>query len=77
VKPGVDLFMFGRNQNGTFNKGVKLKLHYFRIYQNDTLIYDFVPCYRRSDSVAGMYNVVTDTFYTNAGSGTFIVGGDV
>ncbi len=36
-----------------------------------------IPCYRISDKVAGMYDLVNDVFYTNNGTGTFVVGGDV
>lgn len=42
-----------------------------------TLVRDFIPARRNSDSVLGMYDLVTNTFYTNAGSGTFIAGPDV
>lgn len=34
------------------------------------------PCYRLSDNVAGMYDKLSDTFYTNSGSGSFTVGPD-
>ena len=43
----------------------------------NTLSYDFVPCYRKSDSVAGVYDTINKVFYTNNGSGTFAVGADV
>lgn len=36
-----------------------------------------IPCYRISDKVAGMYDLVNDVFHTNKGTGTFVVGGDV
>jgi len=36
-----------------------------------------IPCYRIADKVAGMYDLVNDVFYTNSGTGTFVVGGDV
>lgn len=36
-----------------------------------------VPCYRKSDSVVGMYDMVSGTFYTNSGSGSFTAGSDV
>jgi len=39
-------------------------------------IRDFIPCYRKSDNVAGFWDRVEEKFYTNAGSGTFIVGAD-
>lgn len=49
------------------------KLYYMKIYLGTTLVRDFVPCYRKSDNVAGMYDLVNDVFYTNAGSGSFTV----
>lgn len=59
--------------------GGKYKYYYFKILNNTTgtVLMDLVPCYRRSDSVAGMYDLVSKKFFTNAGTGTFIVGGDV
>ena len=38
---------------------------------------NFIPCYRKSDRKPGMYDLVTKTFFTNAGTGEFIVGADV
>lgn len=35
---------------------------------------DLVPCYRKEDEVAGFYDMVDHDFYTNAGTGTFVVG---
>lgn len=35
-----------------------------KIYDNGTLIRDFVPCYRDSDSKSGLYDIVNDVFYT-------------
>lgn len=42
-----------------------------------TAIRDFVPCYRKSDSVVGLYDLVEGKFYTNAGTGTFSMGEEV
>lgn len=42
-----------------------------QIYDNGTLIRNFVPCYRNSDKVVGMYDLANDVFYTNAGTGVF------
>jgi hypothetical protein len=38
---------------------------------------EFVPCYRKSDSVIWMYDTVNDVFYTNAWTGTFYKWPDV
>ena len=36
-----------------------------------------IPCYRKSDSEPGFYDVINNVFYTNVGTGTFGVGPDV
>lgn len=51
-----------------------LKLYSFKIYDNNILVRNFVACYRKSDNVAGLYDLVNDVFYTNSGTGTFSVG---
>lgn len=57
----------------------KFKYYYFRIINNQTndILMDLIPCYRRSDSVAGMYDFVSGGFFINSGTGTFLVGGDI
>lgn len=45
-----------------------------KIWNNDTLIRDFVPARRLSDNVLGMYDIVSQQFFTNAGTGEFIAG---
>lgn len=47
------------------------------IYENDILVRNFIPCYRKSDNEPGMYDTVSGTFYTNSGTGTFLIGNDV
>lgn len=48
-----------------------------KIYDNNNLVRDFVPCYRKSDNKIGFYDLVNDTFYVNIGTGEFIKGSDV
>jgi len=52
-------------------------IKYFIFKKNGKEVRNFVPCYRKSDNVAGMYDVANDVFYTNAGNGAFTVGSDV
>lgn len=54
----------------------KIKIYSAKIYQNDQLIRDFVPCYRKSDGEIGMYDLVNDAFYSNAGEGVLLKGLD-
>ena len=53
------------------------RLYKYRLYQDGNLVRDFVPCYRLSDGVIGLYDIVTRAFYTNAGTGTLTKGADV
>lgn len=51
---------------------------YFKIYNiSGALVRDFIPCYRKSDNEIGLYDLVTKTFFTNQGTGTFLKGPDV
>lgn len=53
------------------------KLYYLKFYSNNILVGDFVPCYRKSDGVIGLYDLVTKEFYTNSGTGTFTAGNNI
>ena len=49
----------------------KLKIYSCKLYDNDTLIRDFVPCIK-DDGEVGLYDLVGKQFYGNAGTGVFI-----
>lgn len=55
----------------------KYKLYSCLLYQDGKLIRNLVPCYRKSDDVRGLYDIVEGVFYVNAGSGTFTKGANV
>ena len=68
-------YIFGTNRGGNFNEpSDSLSVYYCKIYDNGTLIRNFIPAKRKSDSVLGLYDLVNNKFYTNAGTGTFIAG---
>ena len=69
----LNLFLFTNNgQQST--QLISARLYSCQIYDNEILIRDFVPCCRKADNVAGLYDLVNNVFYTNAGSGVFAVG---
>jgi hypothetical protein len=68
------LLLFAYSPNRYFFTG---KIYYFQWLRDNQLLLDLVPCYRKSDNEIGMYDLVNDTFYTNASSGTFTKGNDV
>lgn len=69
----IVIFNHGENTN-IFSK---MRLYYFKIYDNENMIRYFIPCYRKSDGVIGLYDVVNLEFYTNKGTGTFVKGQDL
>lgn len=54
--------------------GVYGKIYKFALNINNILVRNMIPARRNSDNVLGMYDTVTNTFFTNSGSGTFIAG---
>ena len=73
----VNLYLFALNDNGTLNELSAFKLYSCKIWNNWALVRDFVPCYRKSDSVIWLYDLVNNQFYTNSWTGTFSKGNDV
>lgn len=67
------LVLFAKNDKGTIGTYAKAKLYSCQIYDNGTLIRDYVPCLN-ADGTAGLYDIVNGVFYTNAGTGTFTAG---
>lgn len=59
------------------NRPVKMLLYSCQIYDGDALARNLVPARRQSDSAVGLYDTVTDTFYGNAGTGSFTAGPEV
>jgi len=49
------------------------KLWSCQVYQDNMLVRDFIPALN-SNNVVGMYDMVTNTFFTNNGTGEFIAG---
>lgn len=52
--------------------GVSVKVYYLKIYDGSTLLRDYVPFIAKSGE-CGLYDLVTNQFYGNAGDGTFDV----
>lgn len=59
-----NLYLFACNQSGGANGYGSLKLYSCQIYDNDTLVRDYVPC-RSAQNEVGLYDLVNDTFLTS------------
>ena len=71
------LFAMWINNSQTFGQYAKAKCYGAKISNNNNLLGNFIPCYRKSDNEIGMYDTVSKQFFTNQGTGTFLKGNDV
>lgn len=74
---GCPMYLFAINTAGSTTTFASVKLHSSQIYDNGTLVRDFTPARRVSDSAVGLYDSVNGQFYANAGSGLFLAGPNV
>ena len=72
----VTLPLFTQNRQGTISDFATGRLYSCKIYDNGTLVRDFVPC-KNASNVVGLYDLVNSVFYANAGSGAFTAGSTV
>ena len=79
TKPSIpkNILMLAFEDGSEIKGKASAKIFSFKMYSGETLIRDFIPCYRKSDSVSGFWDLVSETFFTNSGSGEFIVGGEI
>lgn len=59
------------------SKSLSIRTYGAKMYKNNVLVRNFIPAKRNSDNVLGMYDTVNNVFYTNEGTGDFVVGADV
>ena len=75
--PGYNLLLLSVQNYGTIdNRKAEGYLYSCQIYDNGTLVRDFVPCKNASGAV-GLYDIVEGQFYANAGTGAFTAGPEV
>lgn len=71
-----NLYLFANNSNGVVAGQSTAKIYSCQIYDNGTLVRDYIPVKFRDGSV-GLLDKITDTFYGNRGTGAFIAGPDI
>lgn len=69
----VNLLICAGNTGGNVDNYTKAKVYSCKIYDNGTLARDFIPC-KNASGLVGLWDDVNNTFYSNAGSGTFTAG---
>ena len=53
-----------------------MKLYNLKIYNLNEVIRNYIPCYRKSDNVKGLYDLIEGGFYENLGDGDDFTAGD-
>lgn len=74
--PSTAVIFAGKQMETTGNIS-DMKCFYCKLYDDGTLVRNFIPAKRISDNEIGLYDTVTNTFFTNAGTGDFIAGPEV
>lgn len=59
--------IFGFNNNGSRGEGSpKCKIYYFKMYDGNTLVRNYVPAYQESSRKYGLYDLVNNTFSSSS-----------
>lgn len=72
VYPSINFYLFARNNNNNIDNYCFAKVYRFNAVDKA----DLYPVYRKADDKPGMYDIINHQFYTNAGTGEFVVGPD-
>ena len=72
TKTSAYVFCYGTNDY--YFKG---RVFSVKAEKDGMILLNLVPCYRIADTEVGMYDTVSNTFFANAGTGTFTKGADV
>lgn len=64
------MYLFSTNNNGSVTTPIQADVSYCKIWNDTTLVRDFVPVLR-NDGVYCMYDKVSKTYFTNSGTGVF------
>ena len=75
----VPIAIFGYNYgiSGTVTSKREYKLYGARISQDFEVIREYIPCYRKSDGMVGLYEKFTGTFLTDDNGVAFAKGADI
>lgn len=67
----VNLYLYCMNSNGTMYYVSKIQIYSCKIYENDILVRDFIPCLDNNQRPC-MYDLITKQPFYNQGTGEFL-----
>ena len=69
----TSMYLFAKSNNGKADFFAKVKVKFFKIYDNGVLVQHLIPVVK-SDGTACMYDLVSKKYFVNQGKGQFIGG---
>lgn len=66
--------------NGNVSESIRLiscKLYHWRMIRDDIVVRYLIPTKRYSDGAIGMYDLISNTFFANSGTGSFVAGSEI
>lgn len=74
IQKNLAIYVFANNKDNTAVQKASMKVKSFYIKDNNVLVRNLVAARRESDNAIGMFDTLNNTFYTNAGTDSFIAG---
>lgn len=71
---GLNYYLFAMNNGGTASAGSSARVYDCQMFLNGVLKRHFVPCIQDSNNEAGLFDLVSQTFFRNLGTGAFTAG---
>lgn len=71
------IYIFATNKAGTAGDPSSARLYSCKIIKDDETVRNYITAKRNSDGVVGLYDLISKTFFTNAGTGTFTAGPEI
>lgn len=73
----ISIFGYNSGSSGAVSSKREYKLYSARISLGHEVIREYIPCYRKSDGVVGLYEKFTETFLTSETDAVFTKGADI
>lgn len=64
----ISIRIFGEWNGSIWQQAANIRLASMSLWENGAKQLDFIPCYRKSDDVIGLYDTVSGTFFTKSTS---------
>ena len=68
-----NVWLWSLNNNGSPKGTVRSRYYYFKMWEDDELVRDFVPA-KNANGIAGFYDLVEGTFYSSIGTTQMLAG---